>query len=187
MWKRTNLLLSAVLLLWAAGAVFAQDGGAQNKPAGPTPRVTGTVTRWVNDRIELKTAEGKIQKVAVNSDTKREVPIKEGVKLTVEYRRKVGDFVIALRVLAAEEAAPEAQPAEAATPSPFVTGRVITWNAASLLLRTDAGDVTFYLVPTTKYEATSLDPGLLVTVEYKEGANGSKLATRVSVPEPKKN
>jgi|GEM_PF-6196067 len=183
-----TILLSAVLLVLATGAVSAQDAGAQ-KPSGNTSRITGTVTRSVSDRIELKTAEGKIQKVAVSSDTKREVSIKEGVKVTVEYRRKIGDFVIALRVLAAEEGAPEAKPAEAATAGPALTGRVVTWNASSLLLKTDTGDVTFFLMPTTKYEVKSLDPGLLVTVEYTEGANSSKLATRVSAagaPAPKK-
>jgi hypothetical protein len=105
--KRKNLLLSAALLLLAAGAVSAQDTGASSEPPQYVSRITGTITRWINDRIELKTEEGKVQKVAVNSETKREVLIKEGIRVTVEYRRKIGDFVIASRVLAPEETAPE--------------------------------------------------------------------------------
>lgn len=150
------------------------------RPAGP--HVTGTVTRWTGHRIDLKTPEGKLQKVAVNRDTERLVEIKAGVEVTVEYGRKIGDFVIAKRVLAADAGAPAAQPAKGTTSGPkakSVTGTVVTWNNAALLLRADAGEVTLFLSPSTEYLVKSLDPGLSVTVEYREGADGAKTAARV--------
>jgi hypothetical protein len=164
----------------------------ETRPAAPVrpagPHVTGTVVRWTGNRIDLKTPEGKLQKVAVNRDTERLVEIAEGVEVTVEYRRKISDFVIAKRVLAAETGAPAVQPAKGTTAGPkanSVTGKVVSWNNAALLLRTDAGEVTFFLSPSTEYLVKSLDPGLLVTVEYREGADRAKMAARVLAAEAK--
>lgn len=152
------------------------------------PHVTGTVTRWNGNRIDLKTPDGNLQKVAVNRDTERLVEIKEGAEVTVEYRRKISGFVIATKVLPAEAHAPAAQPATSRAPgqkASAVTGRVVSWNNAALLLRTDAGDIDFFLSPSTEYLVKSLDPGLLVTVEYKEGTDRAKMATRVLAANPK--
>lgn len=159
---------------------------SQAKPTAPArravPQVTGTVTRWTGNRIDLKTPDGNLQKVAVNRATERLVEIKEGAEVTVEYRRKVSGFVIATKVLPAEADAPAAQPGTSRAPgqkASALTGSVVSWNNAALLLRTDAGDVDFFLAPSTEYLVKSLDPGLLVTVEYKEGTNRAKMATRV--------
>lgn len=77
-------------------------------PAPPTlPHVTGTVLVWNGYRIDLKTSEGKTLQVAVNKDTEQLVEIERGAEVRVEYRRKVGDFVIAERVRPAEEAGSE--------------------------------------------------------------------------------
>lgn len=158
----------------------------QSAPASQTvpalPHVTGTVLRWNGYRIDLKTADGKTQEVAVNKDTERLVEIQPGAEVTVEYRRKIGDFVIAERVRPVAEAGTAAQSGTDTAPgtSPStVTGTVVSWTDAALLLRTDSGDVTLFLSPRTEYLVKSLDPGLSVTVEYQETSKDSWLATRV--------
>lgn len=194
--------LTMAALLTMAGGMAAQSASepeqapaqeqqktrtaASERRAGP--HVTGTVTRWTGNRIDLKTQEGKLQKIAVNPDTEQLVEIKVGTEVTVEYRRKISDFVIAKRVLAAEAGAPAAQPAKGTTAGPkanSVTGKVVSWNNAALLLRSDAGEVTLFLSPSTEYLVKSLDPGLPVTVEYREGADHAKIATRVLAAKPK--
>ncbi len=158
----------------------APDEGQATAPVRPAvPHVTGTVIRWTGNRIDLKTPDGKLQKVAVNTDTERLVEIREGAEVTVEYRRKISGFVIAQRVLGAEAGAPAAQPGTPGRRAGAVTGSVVSWNNAVLLLRTDAGEVTLFLSPSTEYLVRSLDPGLPVTVEYREGADRAKMATRV--------
>lgn len=146
------------------------------------PHVTGTVLRWNGYRIDLKTPEGKMQEVAVNEDTEQLVEIKPGAEVTVEYRRKIGDFVIAERVRPVQTADMAAQSgtdtARAASPS-TVTGTVVSRTDAALVLRTDAGDVTLFLSPRTEYLVKSLEPGLMVTAEYQATSNNAKLATRV--------
>ena len=145
------------------------------------PHVTGTVTRMTASRIDLKTPEGKVQKVAVNQDTEWLVDAREGSAVKVEYRRKVSGFVIAERVLPAEEGAPAVQPGKGTAPgqnAKTVTGSVVSWNNTALVLRTEAGDVTLFLSPSTEYLVKSLDPGLRVSVEY-EGSDRAKVATRV--------
>ena len=155
---------------------------ARTAPAPRAPHVTGTVLRWTGYRIDLKTPEGKTQEVAVNKDTEQLVEIKPGAEVTVEYHRKIGDFVIAERVRSVEEADTAAQSgtdtAPAASPG-TVTGAVVSWTDAALILRTDAGDVTLFLSPRTEYLVKSLDPGLMVTAEYQATSNDAKLATRV--------
>lgn len=154
--------------------------------AAPAPRgvphVIGTVTRITASRIDLKTPQGKAQKVAVNEGTEWLVDAREGTEVKIEYRRKVSGFVIAERVLpAAEEGAAAAQPGKGTAPgqnAKAVTGSVVSWNNTTLLLRTETGDVTLFLSPSTEYLVKSLDPGLQVTVEYK-GSDTSRVATRV--------
>lgn len=157
----------------------------ETRPAPATralPHVTGTVLRWNGYRIDLKTPEGKTQEVAVNKDTEQLVEIKPGAEVTVEYRRKIGDFVIAERVRSVEEADTAAQSgtdtAPAASPG-TVTGTVVSRTDAALVLRTDEGDVTLFLSPRTEYLVKSLEPGLIVTAEYQATSNDAKLATRV--------
>lgn len=166
-------------------ASAAQDSGqspaqgpATSRPAATVPHVTGTVTLWNGHRMELKTREGKIQKVAINPETERLLEIREGVEVTVDYRRKVSSFVIAERVRPAEgtQAVTTTKPGQ--EPS-TVTGSVVSWNNAALVLRTETGDITLYLSPTTEYLVKSLDPGLQVIVEYREGADHARMATRV--------
>ncbi len=145
------------------------------------PHVIGTVIRWTGNRIDLKTPEGKVQKVAVNQGTEWLVEAREGAEVKVEYRRKVSGFVIAERVLPAGEGAPAAQPGKGTAPGQnarTVTGSVVSWNNTALLLRTEAGDVTLFLSPSTEYLVKSLDPGLRVIVEY-EGPDRARVATRV--------
>lgn len=179
--------MTAAALLSAAGGLAAQSGGGegekppaeQRERARAVPQVTGTVVLWNGNRIDLKTADGKTQKVAVNPETERLMEIEEGAEVTVEYRRKVGGFVIAERVRPAQEAA-QAGTGTAPGPSPStLTGTVVSWNNAALVLRTGEDEVTLYLSPTTEYLVESLDPGLLVLVEYREGSDRAKLATRV--------
>lgn len=146
------------------------------------PHVTGTVLRWNGYRIDLKTPEGKTQEVAVNKDTERLVEIEPGAEVMIEYRRKIGDFIIAERVRSLKDADTTAQSGTDAAPaaSPAtVTGTVVSWTDAALILRTDAGDVTLFLSPRTEYLVKSLDPGLMVTAEYQATSNDAKLATRV--------
>lgn len=202
--------LAAAALLAMTGSAAARSAGApetptpaqepaqeqqqqqtrEQAPEGPStapvrrsvPRVTGTVTRWTGNRIDLKTPDGKLQKVAVNEDTERLVEIKVGAEVTVEFRRRISGFVIAERVLAATEGAPGAQPGSGTTTGPkiqSVTGSVVSWSSAALLLRTDTGDLTIFVSPSTEYGVKSLDSGLQVTVEYREGSDGAKVATRV--------
>jgi hypothetical protein len=192
-------LAAAALLTLSAGAA-AQSAGepAKQAPAqeqaalvrSTVPQVTGTVTRRTRSRLDLQTADGKSQKVAVNKDTEWLVDdVKEGAEVTVEYRRKVSGFVIAQRVLPAQKAAAAAQPGPATAPAPAaalaVTGSVVSWNDAALLLRTEAGDVTLFLSPSTQYLVKPLDAGLRVTAEYREGADRAKVATRVLAAETK--
>ena len=73
------------------------------------PHVTGTVLTWNGYRLDLKTADGETQQVAVNKDTERLVEIKPGTEVTIDYRRKIGDFVIAERVRPIQEPGTEAQ------------------------------------------------------------------------------
>lgn len=202
--ERKNLslavsLAAAALLTPAAGAA-AQSAGEPEKqtPAQEqqqtapvqraVPHVTGRVTRQTGNRLDLKTAEGKLQKVALNKDTKWLVEVKEGMEVTVEYRRRISGFVIAERVLPAREAAPAAQPGKSTAPSQkalAVTGSVVSWNGAALLLRTETGDVTLFLSPSTEYLVKPLEAGLQVTAEYREGADRAKVATRVLAAETK--
>ena len=190
--ERKVLSLAAAALLAVAGGLAAQSGGEPEKQppaqkreeARAVPQVTGRVILWNGDRIDLKTRDGKTQKVAVNADTKRLVEIQEGAEVTVEYRRKVGSFVIAERVLPAEESAAAQSGTGTAGTAPgqspnAVTGEVVSWNDAALIVRAKEGDVTLFLSPTTEYLLKSLDPGVLVTIEYREGSDGAKLATRV--------
>ncbi|HEX7181969.1 MAG TPA: hypothetical protein VF756_09015 [Thermoanaerobaculia bacterium] len=180
-------------------ASAAQDSGqtpekkpSESRPAAPArravPQVTGTVTLWNGHRIELKTKAGKIQKVAVNPETERLVEIKVGSEVTVEYHRKVSSFIIAERVRPAEENATAAQSGAATAPGrqpSSVTGSVVSWNNTALVLRTETGEVTLFLSPQTEYLVKSLDPGLQVIVEYREGADRAKLATRVRAAQEK--
>lgn len=193
--------LAAAALLTLAASAAAQSAGEpvqrtpvqEQQQAAPVrstvPQVTGTVTRRTRSRLDLKTTDGKSQKVAVNKDTKWLVDdVKEGAEVTVEYRRKISGFVIAERVLPAREAAPAAQAGMAMAPGPAahaVTGSVVSWNDAALLLRTEAGDVTLFLSPSTQYLVEPLNAGLLVTAEYREGADRAKVATRVLAAETK--
>lgn len=164
-----------------------QEQQEQNTPEArpaPAPRalphVTGTVLRWNGYRIDLKTPEGKTQEVAVNKDTEQLVEIKPGAEVTIEYRRKIGDFVIAERVRPVQAADTAAQSDTAPAASPVtVTGTVVSRTDAALVLRTDAGDVTLFLSPRTEYLVKSLEPGLMVAAEYQETSSGAKLATRV--------
>lgn len=183
-----KILSFAVAALLAVPAGLAAQSGQEPPPQEPKrqqaralPHVTGTVILWNGDRIDLKTPEGKTQKVAVNTDTERLVEIQEGIQVTVDYRRKVGSFVIAERVRpAGESAAAQSGTGTAPGQSPkAVTGEVVSWNNAALALRNEAGDVTLFLSPETEYLVKSLDPGTRVTVEFREGADGAKLATRV--------
>lgn len=151
------------------------------------PHVTGTVTRITASRIDLKTPEGKVQKVAVNQGTRWLVDAKEGTEVKVEYRRKVSGFFIAERVLPADEGAPAAQPGKGTAPgqnAKTVTGSVVSWSNTALVLRTEEGDVTLFLSPSTEYLVKSLDPGLRVSVEY-EGSDRARVATRVLAVEAK--
>lgn len=143
-------------------------------------RITGTVLRWTGNRIDLKTREGKTQKVAVNRDTERSVEIEQGAEVTIEYRREISDFIIAERVLpvGADDNAAPANTAQGKAPA-TVTGSIVSWSDAALILKTDAGDVTLFLSPSTQYLVTPLEPGLPVTVEYQEDSNQARLAVRV--------
>ena len=146
------------------------------------PHVTGTVLRWNGYRIDLKTPEGKMQEVAVNEDTERLVEIEPGAEVMIEYRRKIGDFIIAERVRSPKEAGTAAQSGKDTAPgaSPTtVTGTVVSRTNAALVLRTDAGDVTLFLSPRTEVLVKSLEPGQIVTAEYQATSNDAKLATRV--------
>jgi hypothetical protein len=189
-------LAAVALLTLSAGAAAQSAGEPEKTPAQEqqqtapaqraVPQVTGTVTRRTRSRLDLKTTEGKSQKVAVNKDTKWLVEVEEGTEVTVEYRRKISGFVIAERVLPAQEAAASAQPGMGTAPAPAalaVTGSIVSSNSAALLLRTEAGDVTLFLSPSTEYLVKTLDPGLRVTAEYREGADRAKVATRVLAAE----
>lgn len=186
-----KILSFAVAVLLAVSGVLAAQSGPE-PPQEPkrqqvraVPQVTGTVIHWNGDRIDLKTREGKTQKVAVNADTERLVEIQEGIEVTVEYRRKVGSFVIAERVRPVEEnAAAQSGTGTATSPSPSsMTGEVVSWNDAALVVRTAEGEITLFLSPETEYLVKSLDPGSRVTVEFREGSDGAKLATRVHAAE----
>jgi hypothetical protein len=183
----------AVAVLPAGGAAQGaqQEGPAQQpaaeRGASPDParrglrRITGTVERSTGNRIDLEIEDGKTQKVALNRDTERLVEITKGARVAIEYRRKIGGFVIAERVLSAAE--PEAAPAATGTapgvPRSTVTGSVVSWNDATLVLKTEAGDLTLYLSPATEYQVQSLAPGLAVAVEYQQSRDQTKLALRV--------
>jgi RNase P/RNase MRP subunit p29 len=179
------LSIAACLALLTAGGLVAQSGATpQGKPSAPAqtayvgPHISGTVVFWNGNRMDLKTRDGKTQEVAVNDRTERQVEIKKGAEVTVDYRRKVGKFVIARRVRPFEENQTAAQSPAQATKS--LTGEVVSSNQAELLLRTGSGDVTFFLAPSTEYLVRPLGQGRRVTVEYKETAGGSKMAVRVS-------
>lgn len=193
-------LAAAALLMFSAGAAAQSAGEPEKQAPAPeqqqaapaqraVPHVTGKVTRQTRSRLDLKTAEGKMQKVAVNKDTEWLVEVKEGTEVTVEYRRTISGFVIADRVLPARDAAAAAQNGGSKAPAPAaqtVTGSIVSSNSAALLLRTEAGDITVFLSPSTEYLVKPLDPGMRVTAEYREGADGAKVATRVLTAGTKK-
>ncbi|MEP7010646.1 MAG: hypothetical protein ABJC13_10015 [Acidobacteriota bacterium] len=149
-------------------------------PAQPAvPQVTGRVTRFVGNEIELKTTDGKDQKVAINDSTKTLVEIAKGIAITVEYHRKIGGFILAERIFA-EGAAPATEP----LPAPVMktgtaTGDILSASDSTLVLRTGEGDVTFFLSPSTEILVKPLAPGLNVTVEYREDKEQSKVAIRI--------
>lgn len=180
------IALSSGVAAQSAGEAKAQEQQAVSAtPKGP--HITGTVTRWNGNRMDLKLADGKIQKVAVNNGTEKLVEVKDGTEVTVEYRREISGFVIAERVLPAVKAAPAAQASAKAAPGqkvPAVTGSIVSWNDAALLLRTETGDVTLFLSPSTEY-LVQPGPGMQVTAEYREGADRAKVATRVLAAERK--
>lgn len=160
------------------------DGSAETRPAPAPiamPSVNGTVLTWNGYRIDLKTPEGKKLQVAVNENTERLVEIEPGAEVTIEYRRKIGDFVIAERVRPVQEAGTAAQSGDAAPGAGpgRVTGTVVSWTNAALVLRTDAGEVTVFLSPRTESLVKPFAPGLPVAVEYQETASGAWLATRI--------
>jgi hypothetical protein len=173
--SRAALLAVAALLAIPA---LAQSPGQAQQPvkAFAGPHISGKVILWNGYRIDLKTPEGKTVQVAVNSKTERLVEIKKDEEVTVDYLRKIGDFVIAKRVRPLEEASAAAQAGKAPE---SVTGKVVSSTGADLVLRTGAGDVSLFLAPSTKMEVKSLAPGNAVTVEYQTVANGYKLAQRV--------
>jgi RNase P/RNase MRP subunit p29 len=192
-------LAAAALLTLPAGAAAQTAGEPEKQAPAPeqqqaapvqraVPHVTGKVTRQTRSRLDLETAEGKMEKVAVNKDTEWLVEVKEGTEVTVEYRRRISGFVIAERVLPARDATAAAQNGGSTAPAPAaqtVTGSIVSSNSAALLLRTEAGDVTLFLSPSTAYLVKPLDPGMRVTAEYREGADGAKVATRVLTAEAK--
>ena len=181
-----RLALWTLVLVAAAGGrtpAFAQPptSPAENPspPQSSAPQVSGTIVRVNNDRIDVKTSDGKTQKVALNESTKREVELKKGADVTVEYRRRIGDFVIAERVVAAGSI-----PAEQPVPVPDLktasaTGDVLSATDASLVLRTEEGDLTFFLSPSTEILVKPLTAGLRVTVDYREDKDQMKVATRI--------
>lgn len=207
--RRILAVSLTVAALLSAGSLAAQNAGeaekrapaqqqeqpqaqekspAESRSAAPAPyagpRITGTVVRWTGNRIDLKTREGKVQKVAVNPETERLVKIEEGAEVTVDYRRKISSFVIAERVRPAEKATAAAQTGAATAPGQTpttLTGSVVSWNNTALVLRTGTDDeeVTLFLSPETEYLVESLTPGLRVTVEFQEGAGSARLAKRV--------
>lgn len=171
-----------------AGEPPAQSSPESRPSPAPraVPQVTGTVLKWNGYRIDLKTSDGKTQQVAINEGTERLVEIKPGAEVTIEYRRKIGDFVIAERVRSVEEAGTAAQAGTNTAPSAgpsTVTGTVASWTQAALVLQTEEGDVTLFLSPRTESLVKSFEPGLPLTVEYQETSNGTKLATRVQAAE----
>ncbi|HEX6861701.1 MAG TPA: hypothetical protein VF414_02740 [Thermoanaerobaculia bacterium] len=191
----TAALLAIPANLAAQGATEAEEQQQQEQAraqpetgetSAPAPRavpqVTGTIASWNGYRIDLKTPDGKTQQVAVNEDTERMVEIKPGAEVTIEYRRKIGDFVIAERVRPVEEAGPAPQPGPETAPSKM-TGTVVSWTPAALVLRTAEGDVTLFLSPRTESLVKSVEPGLPVTVEYEETSDGARLAVRVQPAE----
>lgn len=185
---------SALLALGGGLAQASQDTGqqppeqtqsperspstGQPAPARTLPYVTGTVLRWTGSRIDLKTADGKTQKVAVNTDTEQLVEIEPGAEVSVEYRRKVSDFLIAERVVPAKPAK-EKEASGTGEALPTVTGSVVSRSNNALVLKTDAGDVTLFLSPWTEYKVESLQAGQRVTVEYRDRAEQGRFATSV--------
>ena len=159
-----------------------ETGEAPAPSPRAVPQVTGTIASWNGYRIDLKTPDGKTQQVAINEDTERLVEIKPGAEVTIEYRRRIGDFVIAERVRSVEEAGTAAQSGTGTAPS-TVTGTVVSWTSAALVLRTEEGDVTLFLSPRTESLVKSVEPGLPVTVEYEETSDGARLAMRVQATE----
>lgn len=145
----------------------------------PIPQVTGTIVKISTSELVLKTPDGKEQKVALNEDTEKLVEIAKGVEVTVEYRRKISSFFIAERVLAAG-AAPATEP----VPAPVLktntaTGDILSASDSTLVLRTENGDDTFFLAPSTEILVKPLTPGLRVTVEYREDKDLTKVAVRI--------
>lgn len=178
----------AALTVWlampaASGAQITEPPAPVPDPAPPAqptvPQITGTVARFVGNEIELKTKDGKDQKVGLNESTKTLVEIAKGVEITVEYHRKIGGFIIAERIFAAGAA-----PANEPVPAPVLktgaaTGDILSASDASIVLRTAEGDVTFFLAPSTEILVKPLSPGLRVTVEYREDKEQTKVAIRV--------
>lgn len=169
---RAALLAAAALLAIPA---LAQSPGQAQPPvkAFAGPHISGTVVFWNGDRMDVKTPDGKEQQVAVNDRTERQLEIKKGAEVTVDYYRKIGKFIIARRVRPLEKDQPATQAAQS------LTGKIVSSTNSALILRTGTGDVSLFLSPSTKIEVKSLAPGNAVTVEYQTVANGSKLAQRV--------
>lgn len=149
----------------------------QKRPVYSGHHITGTVVYWNGDRMDLKTPDGKQQQVAVNNRTERLVEIQKGAEVTVDYRRKIGKFIIAQRVRPLDEGGPQAAPAPE---TKSMTGEVVSANQAELLLRTGSEDVTFFLSPSTRYLVRPLGQGSRVTVQYREVSGGTKMALSVS-------
>jgi len=167
-----------------AASLSAHHSFSAEFDASKPVTMKGTVTKmeWINPHVwlymDVKTPDGKTQQVAVNARTVRQVEIKKGAEVTVDYYRKIGKYIIARRVLPLEKNQPAA--AQAAQ---SLTGKIVSATSAALVLRTGAGDVDLFLSPSTQVEVKSLAPGKAVTVEYQTVANGYKLAQRVLAPQ----
>ena len=183
---RQALSILAGALLATCGSLAAQSAEEQQAQSSG-PSLAGTVVSLEEGGFSLKTADGESHKVAVNRNTEQLVKVSSGAQVIVEYRRKVGGFVIAQRIRPAGETAADAAPAEGtAAEAPLsLTAEVVSWNDSALVVKTNEGEVTFFLAPTTEYLVKSLDPGLQVIVEYSQDASGARMATRVRAAEEK--
>ncbi len=176
--------LAATTLIAASTGWAAQTPESAPEPpaAAPAPhavpQVTGTIVKITTSRIDLKLKDGKTQKVAINDGTQRLVELEKGVEVTVEYRRKISAFIIAERILAADAKVTEPVPAPVLKTA-MATGEILSATNASLVLHTEEGDVTFYLVPTTEILVQPLVPELRVTVEYRENNDQAKVAVKI--------
>lgn len=191
--QKPILAVLITALLCMAGVLAAQSALSME----------GTIVSWTDTGLVVKTDAGE-QMIALDNNTKRNLSLKEGEEVTIEYRRNPMGLVIANAVWPTGEYMKMKQAAEsrregmqdtggdqeqrrtrsnAESWGPgrglTLTGEVVSWNEESLQVRTTTGTRNVVLTPDTR-KKVELRKGAQVAVDFVNSGNtGAIIATQV--------